>query len=298
MLALLGGQGRLPGVLIAALEAADRPYRLCEVEGFEIEARGDRPVTRFRLERLGGFIDDLVATGVTEICMAGRIDRPAFDLALVDAATAPLIPDIATALQSGDDSALRIAIKFFEQAGVAVVGAHEIAPELMPAPGVLTKTAPGEGDQRDADRGAEVIAAMAEADVGQACVVANGQVLAVEALPGTDWMLRGLAPPPAREGMTEDIAEWVIERIAMARSRAVAGARPEGLGAGGSLIKAAKPGQDRRVDLPAIGPETVRAAARARLSGIVIEAGGVMVLERAETVALADRFGLFLWVRA
>jgi len=64
------------------------------------------------------------------------------------------------------------------------------------------------------------------------------------------------------------------------------------------LVKGPKPGQDRRIDMPAIGPATVRGAAAAGLAGIVIEAGGVMVLDRATVIDLADRLGLFVWVRA
>ena len=99
---------------------------------------------------------------------------------------------------------------------------------------------------------------MGVADVGQACIVARRQALAIEAMPGTDWMLASLKD--TRDGLPE----------------------------GGLLFKAPKPGQDRRVDLPAIGPETIRAAAEAGLRGIVIEAGGVMLLDRAEAIAAAD----------
>ena len=63
------------------------------------------------------------------------------------------------------------------------------------------------------------------------------------------------------------------------------------------LFKGPKPGQDRRIDLPAIGPATVAGAAAAGLAGIAVEAGGVMILDRAETIAAADAAGLFLWVR-
>jgi len=106
---------------------------------------------------------------------------------------------------------------------------------------------------------------MAGLDIGQACVVQSHQALAIEGIYGTDWMLRSLTTRP------DD--------------------------GGGVLFKAPKPGQDRRVDLPAIGPDTIVAACAAGLSGVVIEAGGVMVLDQSGVLAECDRLGLFLWLR-
>ena len=142
----------------------------------------------------------------------------------------------------------------------------------MPGPGVLCG-AVTDADRRDATRAAEIVAVLGVADVGQACVVAQGLCLAVEALPGTDAMLDFVALTGA-------------------------GLRPDPNGARGLLYKAPKPGQDRRIDLPALGPATVAKAAEAGLAGIAWEAGGVMLLDRAATVAAAELAGLFLWSRA
>ncbi len=72
---------------------------------------------------------------------------------------------------------------------------------------------------------------------------------------------------------------------------------PDKKGSKGVLLKAAKPGQDLRLDMPAIGPDTFDAAARAGLAGVVVRAGETLLLGRAETFARADELGLFLWVR-
>jgi hypothetical protein len=100
-------------------------------------------------------------------------------------------------------------------------------------------------------------------DVGQGCVVQQGVVLAVEAAEGTDAML-------ARCGTV---------------------ALP---GLGGVLVKLVKPGQERRADLPTVGPETVRGAVAAGLRGIAFEAGGTILAVREATVAAADAAGVFL----
>jgi DUF1009 family protein len=293
VLALIAGQGALPGLVLRA-----RPDALiCELDGYPAGLGAAR---RFRVERLGSFMADLRAAGVSEVCLAGRVGRPRLEPALVDAATMPLVPRMMAALQLGDDAALRTVIGFFEEAGFAVRAAHEIVPDVLPPEGVLTRAAPGAAAERDVARATAVHAAMGAADIGQALVVAEGQVLAVEAQPGTDWMLASLLARAGERlpsgGVLDDpfgVAADILGGPAVAsRPR-----RDPALPPGGLLYKAPKPGQDLRADLPAIGPETVRGAAAAGLEGIVIAAGGVMVLDRAAAVAAADAAGLFLWVR-
>ncbi|MBY6047382.1 LpxI family protein [Vannielia litorea] len=309
MLALIAGQGLLPSRLVAALERVGRDYRLYALEGFEPEV-GDRPVTRFRLEELGSFIAGLVEGGCEAVCLAGAVKRPRIDRARVDPATHGLIVRLAGAMERGDDGTLREIMAIFEEAGLRVEAAHEIAPELLPASGVLTGATPGPGDHADATRAESVVAAMGAADVGQACVVASGQVLAVEAAGGTDWMIRSLMRVPEAvrreeqellKGATlfERASEWVadVKEFLTASEPSRLPERDKALPEGGLLYKAPKPGQDRRADLPVIGPATVMLAAEAELRGIVVEAGGVMVLDLETVVAMADAVGLFIWVR-
>jgi DUF1009 family protein len=264
-IAVIAGRGALPGIVAAAL---DTPI-VASPEGFAPE--GLTPDLVFRIERLVPFMDHLAREGVTRVVFAGAVTRPRLDPALFDAATAQLVPEILSAIRSGDDAALRAVIGMFEDHGFQVIGAHQAAPLLVPGPGVLSGNVT-EPDRRDAARAAEIVAAIGAIDVGQAAVVAQGLCLATEALPGTDAMLDFVA-------------------------RHAAALRPDPKGPRGVLYKAPKPGQDLRADLPAIGPETVRGAAAAGLEGIMIAAGGVMVLDRAATVAAADAGGLFLWVR-
>ncbi|MGF1551756.1 MAG: UDP-2,3-diacylglucosamine diphosphatase LpxI domain-containing protein, partial [Paracoccaceae bacterium] len=134
----------------------------------------------------------------------------------------------------------------------------------------LGRHRPGARDRADACRGAALLAALGPHDVGQAAVVAGGLVLAVEAIEGTDAMLDRVAALP--------------------RERRRASPPPSGV-----LVKIPKPGQDARLDAPAVGPETVRRAARAGLRGIVGLAGGTQALDRAEIAAVADAHGLFVW---
>lgn len=309
MLAMIAGQGLLPSRLVAALAAAGRAHRVFALEGFAPEGVG-QAVVSFRLEELGSFISGLKAGGFEAVCLAGAVRRPEVEMGRVDAATAPLVARLGAAMAQGDDGTLREILAIFEEAGLQVVAAHEIAPALLPAPGVPTGEKPDEAAEADARRAEVVAEAMGRADVGQSCIVSGGQVLAVEAAGGTDWMIRSLMRRPedarAREAellnrasLFERAADWVAE-VAQFLASAKASRLPErdpALPAGGLLFKAPKPGQDRRVDLPVIGPATVMLAAEADLAGIVVEAGGVMVLDYETCLAMADAVGLFLWVR-
>lgn len=265
--AIIAGQGALPGLLAGALRAAGVPFVLAGIEGFAPEGCD----LVFRLERLIPFLDALRGQGVARVVFAGALHRPRLDPALFDPRTAALVPRFLAAMQGGDDATLRTVISLFEENGFNVLGAGDLLPDLLPAAGVLGRVAPDAGAERDAARAAEIVAALGAVDVGQAAVVARGICLSVEAIAGTDAMLDTVAGLPAH---------------LRAPGRA------------GLLYKAAKPGQDRRIDLPALGPATVARAHAARLAGIAFQPDGVMLIDRATMVARADDLGLFLWAWA
>jgi DUF1009 family protein len=294
-LALICGRGRLPRIVADA--QPQRPL-VCVLNGFEPD--GLTADLTFHLETLGSLLDTLGSRGVTQVCLCGAIRRPPIDPSRLDAKTAPLVPRLQTALTSGDDGALRIVMQLFEEAGLTIVAAHELVPELVPQPGVLTLKTYAPQNAVEARLGQRTVAAMGARDAGQACVVRGDSVLAREDAAGTDAMLTRLArdrqtgsgdflsnPINAASdmfgGLLGDATDWLTGGSSVSD--------------GGILFKAPKPGQDRRADLPVIGAGTPDAVAAAGLSGIVIEAGGVMVLDRARTVARCDDLGLFLWVR-
>jgi len=258
-LALIAGAGGLPQAILAALPS--RPY-LCALEGFPPALAPD---LTFRLERLMPFLRHLGDLGITEVCLAGAVSRPRLDPSLFDPATAMLVPQLLAAFADGDDGTLRFILGLFEDHGLRVVGVEEIAPGLLPGPGLLAGSLP-EGAEADAARAAAIVAALGAVDVGQGCVVSQGLCLGVEALPGTDAMLA-------------QVAAWAPQT------------------GKGLLYKAAKPGQDRRVDLPTVGLVTLQGVAQAGLAGLVLQAGSVIVLDRAAMVDFATERGLYLWAR-
>ena len=288
MLALIAGTGDLPPALVA--RAQERPL-ICAMAGFRPALT---PEVTFRIEQLGSFLATLKTRGVTEVCMAGAVTRPIIDPTAIDDATKPLVPRIMEAIAQGDDGALRAIIAIFEEAGLSVKAAHEIAPDLLPHAGVLTRKPVTIDNRQDAVTAEQTIAEMGRADVGQACIVRNGRVLAREEQAGTDAMLRQFAP-------SDDPLWGAVDGLG-----AVLGSAAEWLSGedgeptdarGAILFKAPKPNQDRRADLPVIGAQTAKGAVAAGLAGIVLEHGGVMVLDLAEVQAILDSAGLFLWVR-
>jgi DUF1009 family protein len=257
-LAVIAGQGGLPRAVVAALPV---PPLVCAMDGFA--PAGLLVDMVFRVERLMPFLRQLREAGITQVVFAGAVTRPTLDPALFDPMTAQVVPDLLVAMAQGDDATLRAVIAMFEAEGLQVVGVADLAPGLLAGDGVLGAAAPGAVDLADAVRGRAILDALAPVDVGQACVVARGLCLGIEAIFGTDALLADVA---ARRS-----------------------------GRGGVFVKRAKIGQDMRIDLPTIGPDTVQAAVAAGLSGLCVQARSVIVLDRARVIDLADRAGLAIW---
>jgi UDP-2,3-diacylglucosamine hydrolase len=258
-LGIIAGSGTLP-VLLA--EAYPDAYCL-SFEGTDCSLT-DAILTRYRYEKLGSVFTALRAEGVTRIVMAGATTRPVLDMKQLDLTVMALAPRILKAMSGGrDDALLRLVISVFEEQGFAVVGAHDLLPDLTAQAGVLSGVALSKHARADSDRGREILDGLAPLDVSQACVVAGGMCLGIETIQGTDAMLRFAASTPDR----------------LRRGKGV-------------LCKFPKSGQDLRVDMPAIGPETLRRAAEAGLEGIVIAAGRVLLIERKTLLSLSAELGV------
>lgn len=271
-LAVVAGRGALPRLIAEDCARRGRPYRVVAFEGVPLDWAGGHSVVRAVFEKPGRFFADLRAAGCAEVTFAGGMSRPELNPLRFDLTMLRLAPKLLAGLRGGDDRALRLVAEVVEAEGLRLIPAQAILTELLAASGVPTRAQPGEADRADVARAVEIVAALGAADVGQGAVVAQGVCLGLESIQGTDAML--------------DIV-----------ARTGAAFRPDPAGGRGVLYKAPKPGQDWRMDLPAIGPDTMRAAAAAGLAGVAVQAGGVLVLGREETVAAADAAGLFLWGR-
>jgi DUF1009 family protein len=271
-IAIVAGRGALPRLLAEHLATTGRPYRVVRIDGIALDWLAGHPVIAASFEKPGRLFADLRAAGCGTVVFAGGMRRPDLNPLRFDLTMIRLAPRLLAGLKQGDDATLRLIASVFEAEGFTIRAAHDILADLLAPAGIPTRAQPSEADRSDARRAAGIVALLGRGDVGQAAVVANGICLGLESIQGTDAMLAFVAGTAA-------------------------GFRPDPDGARGVLYKAPKPGQDWRMDLPAIGPETMRGAATAGLAGVVVQAGGALLLGRAETIAAADAAGLFLWGR-
>ncbi len=263
-LGILAGGGPFPGrVAAAALVAGGRVF-VVGLRGFaEPGVIGPFPHAVIRMGAASEILAQLRAAECSDVVLVGPVRRPSLMDLRPDAEGARIMARIGRAAFAGDDGLLAAIVRVLGEEGFRVLGAHEVLTEAVGPHGQMGRIAPDAAAMADIERGAAVVCALGQADVGQGCVVQQGIVLAVEAIEGTDAML----------------------------ARAAGLARP---GPGGVLVKLVKPGQDRRADLPTIGPATLRAAATAGLRGIAFEAGGTLLTDRVACVTEADAAGLFL----
>lgn len=263
-LAVVAGSGALPLRVVEAAQAAGREVFVFGIQGQVDQAVLDAaPHMILPIGAAGRFLKELRVRAIEEVVLAGRVARPSLRDTKLDWVAAKVIAR-ATFKALGDDGVMRSVIKVIEtQGGARVVAPHDIMQDLRASEGVLGRHAPDATAKTDIRRGIEVGRELGRVDVGQSVVVQQGIVLGVEAIEGTDALVRRCGE--LRRNLP-----------------------------GGVLVKVCKPQQDRRADPPVIGPATVAAVAAAGLAGIAVEAGGVLIVDRAEAVRLADEKGLFL----
>ncbi len=270
-LVILAAGGAVPYEVASAAAAAGRNVLVLALEG---EADERLKAFRHEIVKWGqlGRVEALInAHGARDLVLIGAVHkRPDFSSMGVDFGTLRYLPRIVKIMVGGDDSILVGAVKILEERGYRVIGAHEVAPQLVAEPGHVAGPMASEAALADAALAMDAAKAIGVLDIGQAAVAVGSRVIALEAAEGTDAML---------------------ERVEAVRARG----RVKWSGRSGVLVKRSKPQQDLRVDMPAIGPRTVEAVARVGLAGIAIEAGRVMIAERAETLAMAERTGTFIF---
>jgi len=261
---ILAGGGPLPVRLIRSCRAAGHPFF---VAAFEDQTDPDTvdgvPHAWVRLGAAGTLIEKLREAGVEDLVFAGGIRRPSLTALRPDTRAAALLAR-AGARALGDDGLLSAVIRELEEReGFRVIGPDILLPDDLAQLGVYGAVAPDAAALDDIERGIEAASAIGTLDIGQAAVVQQGLVLAVEAIEGTDAMLA---------------------RCADLRRQ----------GPGGVLVKMKKPGQEARADLPTIGVVTVDAAVAAGLRGIAVEAHGALVINRPAVVRAANAAAIFV----
>ena len=262
-LGIVAGGGGLPRCLVETCRAAGRDVFVLALEGAaEPDIVRDVPHAWCRIGAAAAGLSLLRENNVTELVLAGSIRRPSLAALRPDWRAAKLFARIGYRAL-GDDGLLSAIVNEFEQEGFRVIGADQLLDQAFVAAGPLGKVRPDLEAQADIDHGLRIARALGVLDIGQAVVVQQGLVLGVEAIEGTDELLRRCA------GLRRD-------------------------GPGGVLVKTEKPGQERRADRPTIGLRTVELAAETGLRGVAVEADATIVLDRDEIIRTADGAGIFV----
>lgn len=263
-LGIIAGGGSIPRMLIENCQKSGRPYFVLAIEGNADKEliSADVPHQWIRIGQAGTGFKRFAEEQVQDVVMIGTIKRPGFFDLVPDLRTTAFFAKIG-AKALGDDGILRALVNEIEAEGMIVRGIHEVMSDLLVKDGILTKAKPDKTAQVDIRRGIEVALELGRLDVGQAVVVQQGLVLGVEGIEGTDELLRRCGDYKRK-------------------------------GAGGILVKLRKPQQDMRIDLPTIGPRSVERAKASGLRGIVVHAGNGLIVDEAETVKLADKYGIFI----
>jgi DUF1009 family protein len=232
------------------------------------------PLERFRhhwisVGQIGRAKKLLRSEGCRDLIFIGTLLRPALSEIRLDWGTIRVIGHIMAAFRGGDDHLLSGIGRIFEQDGFRMVGIRDVAPDTLMPEGNIARATPDSAAAADIARGREVLGALGPFDIGQAVVVIEGHVVAVEDIEGTDGLLARVAR--LREA---------------GRIRAKSGR--------GVLVKAPKSGQDLRFDLPTIGSKTIEGVAKAGLAGIAVIAGHTIAADTQAMIETADNAGVFV----
>lgn len=272
-LGILAGGSGVPLEIADAVTRRGRGVHIVALVGEADPDVARFPHTWVKWGGIGAIIEAFRSNGCREIVIVGRVRRPNLMKLRPDLGFWKSLPGLVRFLRGGDDAILRMVIGFFERHGLRVVGAHEAAPEMLAGTGPLCKRRPTDAELSAIDTASRALSALGPFDAAQAAVARAGELVVVEGADGTDAMLRRLVGSDPSAGRI---------RAPIRASR------------GGVLVKLPKPDQERRIDLPAIGPETVRRAVAAGLTGIAVRSGGTLIAERGEAMRLADEAGLFV----
>lgn len=269
-LAIIAGNGRLPLQIAESLKARSQPVFIIGIRGEADPAIENYPHEWCGWEQVGHIFKSFRQREISRIVLAGGvIGRPELKLHKMDWGALRTLPGLLAALLGGDNQILTGVISAIEKRGFSVCNVAELLPEMTVHAGANSTAKPKSKQLKQVAEGYAVAKTMGQHDIGQACVIVGSRAVAVEGVEGTDSMLARVAEMRK------------IGRLPQRR--------------GGVLVKAVKPGQDERADLPAIGPATIMSVHEAGLLGIGVEAGKTLIIDIEQTRQLANQHGVFIY---
>ncbi len=264
---LIAGNGRLPFLVARGMKASGMKVVVLGLRGFA-SPRLAGLADEFHwvgLTRIGSWLKALRRSGAVEAVMIGGVKKGEIYSPL---RLLRYIPDIRTAWlwyvrvrkDKRDNAVLLAVADELKKEGIELVSSVKYCPEHLADEGLMTQTTVPRGTEQDVEFGWRIARASADLDIGQSIAVKERDIIAVEAVEGTDAMIR-------RAGELCRVGGW-------------------------TLIKVARPDQDMRFDVPTVGPATIRNLRDARCACLVVEAGKTVIADKPDTLALADNLGI------
>ncbi|MDE2759469.1 MAG: UDP-2,3-diacylglucosamine diphosphatase LpxI [Paracoccaceae bacterium] len=264
---LIAGRGSLPKLVYEKLVSCGDNVEITLLPGSEHHDLTTRH-TKINPDNFLDLLQKYRGMGVEHVVLAGGVDRPnQTSISFKQGETNNQIN-----IMGGDDSILKQFLTVIEEIGFKIWGVHQVIPQLVNHNGVLTEWEPSSTDKSDIILAEEIVKSIGNADIGQAAIVRNNRCIAVETI-STDWMLDSI------KDVYSTFTNGLEER-------------------GGILIKASKPNQDLRVDLPTIGPNTIQRVVSLGMSGLVIESGKVILIDLPKVIQMANQGGIFIWSKS
>ncbi len=264
-LGIIAGGGTLTRSLVRHCQDNDRAYCVVALQGHAVSAHLEG-VTHLHWSRIGAvanIIDILKEEGVCEMVMIGPVKRPNLLTVVPDLRGLQFLWRAGLRAFGGDNSILSAIVEELEREGFRVLGVDSLLEDLITPSGVLTRVAPDTAAKSFIEIGLKAARKLGARDIGQAVVIQGEHILAKESHGGTNDLIY-------RAGVLARDKQNLI------------------------LIKAKKPGQERRVDLPTIGLETVQIAIQRGFAGIAIEAGHSLLVDKDRAIAAADASNFFI----
>ncbi|MEQ9115469.1 MAG: UDP-2,3-diacylglucosamine diphosphatase LpxI [Rickettsiales bacterium] len=260
---IISGGGLLPQIIInSALKQNTEPYVL-GIEG-SIDYTPECNHLIANIGKVGKAFKFFKDNEITNICFAGKINRPAISQVKVDATGLKFLGKVGlNKLSGGDNHLLTQILKLFESNGFNVISPEKFAPEILAKKGVLTKTKPSKQDLADIESGSIILGDLSKHDIGQSIIIANKYVIGIEAAEGTDELIKRINAYKKEKNY-------------------------------GVLVKRPKSNQDTRIDLPTIGVETVQHAIDSNLNGIAIAANKTIIIDKDKVLAEANGNKIFI----
>lgn len=266
-LAIFAGNGNLPKILIDECEKIGRKFFVFQLKGqkYDIDYSKYNPLI-LAYGEVEKFLENLRQNNVSDMVFIGSVVKPNFSNLKVDKKGTILLAKILANKILGDDAVLRSVLNFFKKEGFKIWAIDELIDCVFIKKETLTKVQPNKDDIFDINLGRKAILIFSKFDVGQSIIVAQKQIIAIEAVEGTDAMI----------GRCKNLnIEYKNNAI---------------------LVKAKKSNQTRNADLPTIGVKTIENCKDAGIKGIAIESKSTLVLEKNLVIQKADELGLFIIV--